>query len=106
MERSLSWNCPTQTQINQKKEKKNPTMLKLHIFMLKMLKSSENGAFMQVVRVYLLLYGGVFLFHVPFLFGGVNNQLIQLQDTEEATGQSKWTASSSHLSSLQSKWFW
>lgn len=32
---------------------------------------------------YLLLDGGVFLLHVPLLFGSVDHQLVQLQETEQ-----------------------
>lgn len=36
----------------------------------------------QRVWVYLLLDGGVFLLHVPLLFGSIHHQLVQLQETE------------------------
>lgn len=53
------------------------------------------------VWVYLLLDCGVFLLHVPFLFGSINHQLVQLQETEQLIHQAYQTSWSHVLNSQQ-----
>jgi len=41
--------------------------------------------------MHLLLDGGVLLLHVPLLFGSINHQLVQLQETKQLISQAYQT---------------
>lgn len=55
------------------------------------IKSKGKEGSIHIVCAYLLLDGGVFLFHVSFLFGSIHHQLVQLQETERLISQANQT---------------
>lgn len=54
---------------------------------------TQSAVYVRVslMFLYLLLDCRVFLFHVPFLFGSINDQLVQLQEAEQLINQAYQT---------------